>query len=155
MLHNLDRLITDNLTSYLIQTLLNEGDEALDGIFLGNVLFDALLVLVERDLASGSADIAVISICHLAGTVHDATHDANLEGAVASIGLGFLLHGGLNAADGVLQVVKCASAARTGDVLRLVHLYASRLQNALCHGNLTFWLFAEADANRVADAIDE
>ena len=51
--------------------------------------------------------------------------------------------GCLDAADGVLQVVERAAAARTGDVLRLRELDAGGLENGVCEGCEVFRFFKD------------
>ena len=78
-----------------VAVLLDEGDEAVDGLVLGNVHLDALLALVEADLATGGSHLAIVGIGHLTGAVDDATHHANLEVRQVGSGLLHAMHGGL------------------------------------------------------------
>ena len=52
-------------------------DKMFEGLLLWNIALDALLAFIERNTSCASTDIAVVGICHLAWTIHDATHNAN------------------------------------------------------------------------------
>ena len=66
-----------------------------------------------------------------------------------------LLEGCLDALDGGGQVVERAATAGTRDELRLRGAQARGLQQGVGHRNLVLGRFAEADADGVADAVDE
>ena len=83
---------------------LDELDELLHRFFFGNVLLDALLLLVETDFAAPGTYVAVVGIGHLARAVDDAAHDAYLQSLQVR-------RGSLDTGDGALQVVERASAA--------------------------------------------
>ena len=55
-------------------------------LFFGNVLFDALFLFVETDLAPSGTHIAIIGICHFPGSVDNASHDAYLDSFQISCG---------------------------------------------------------------------
>src|SRR5699024_3549930 len=105
----------------------NEFYQLFHRLFFGNVLFDALLLLVEADFASSGAYIAIISIGHFSGTVDNASHDSYLES--------FQMAGGcLDTGNGTFQVVEGASAAGTRDVFGLAGTYTSGLQDTESSG---------------------
>ena len=104
--------------------LCNQLQQALHGFFLGNVLGDTFLLLVERNLATTGTYIARVGIGHLAGTVDYAAHDAYLQTHQMAGGC-------LDAGDGFLQVIQGASAAWAGDIFGLGELDASGLKNGI------------------------
>ena len=59
--------------------IVDELKQFVDGFFLRDVLLDAYLAAIETNLSTGSSNIAVVSIGHLAGAVDDTAHDANLQ----------------------------------------------------------------------------
>ena len=83
-----------------VAILLDEGDEAVDGIGLGDVHLDALLALVEADFASGGTHVAIVGIGHLTRTVDNAAHDSNLEVGEVGGGLLHAVYGGLQIKQG-------------------------------------------------------
>ena len=95
-----------------VSVSLDELDELLHRFFFGNVLLDALLLLVETDFAAPGTHVAVVGIGHLARAVDDAAHDAYLQSFQVRRGC-------LDAGDGALKVVERASAAGTGNVFGL------------------------------------
>ena len=116
----------------------------------GDVLLDALLASVEAHPSASGTDVAVVSVRHLARTVDDAAHDANLQS--------FQVGGGsLDACQRVLQVEEGASAARTGDVFGLARPHAGSLEDAeggsVDHGRRQRPLVVEEDA--VAQSVKE
>ena len=105
-------------------------------LFFGNVLFDALFLLVEADFASSGAHIAVVGVRHFSRTVDNASHDSYLES--------FQMAGGcLDTGNGTFQVVEGASAAGTRDVFGLAGTYTSGLQDTESSG---IHYFAEEEA---------
>ena len=106
--------------------------ETVDSLSFGNVFLDAFFLPIERDAARTGTHVAVVGIGHLARSVDDAAHDADLQSHEMSSGC-------LDAADGVLQVVERAAAARTGDVLRLGEFDAGGLENGVGEGCEVFW----------------
>ena len=103
---------------------MDQFEKFLDGFFLGDILLDTFLRLVERDLTTTSSYITVIGIGHLARTVHDAAHDAYLQSHE-------ILRGCLDAGDGLLQVIERAPTTGTGDILRLRELDARCLKDGI------------------------
>ena len=116
------------LTFYVLfnqlSVLADELDEAVDGLFLRDVLFDTLLSLVEGDLASTCTYIAVVGIGHLTRAIHDTAHDADLKSHQ-------VLSSRLNLGDGLLKIVKRTTTSRTGDILGLGKLDAGSLEDAI------------------------
>ena len=103
--------------------LLDEGDEAVDGIGLGDVHLDALLALVEADASSGCSHVSVVGIGHLAGTVDDAAHHADFQVSEVSCRLLHALHSGL-------QVKHGSATSWAGDKFGLADAQACRLQDS-------------------------
>ena len=103
---------------------LNESEELGDSLFLRDVFEDTFLAAIEGDAVATGADVTVVGVCHLAGTVDDATHDGDLEtGQVRRSGFHFF--------DGVLKVEHGASATRAGDILRFIYTHARGLEDVL------------------------
>ena len=103
---------------------MDQFEKFLDGFFLGDILLDTFLRLVERDLTTTSSYITVIGIGHLARTVHDAAHDAYLQSHK-------ILRGSLDLGNGLLKVIERTATARTGDILRLRELDARCLKDGI------------------------
>ena len=59
--------------------LADELDEAGDGLFLVYATDDAFLADVEIDATRAAADVSEVGVRHLARSVHDASHDGDLE----------------------------------------------------------------------------
>ena len=104
--------------------LCNQLQQAFDSLFLGNVLGNTFLLLVERNLATTGTYIAIVGIGHLARTVDYAAPDANLQTYQ-------MAGSSLDAGDGFLQVIQGTSAAWAGDVFGLGELDASGLKNGV------------------------
>ena len=119
-------LFSDLLYShdYLATIFANQLEEFLNGFFLRDVLLYTFLGLVERDFAAACADIAVVGIGHLARTVDDAAHDADLQTHK-------VFSGSLDLCDGLLEVIKRTSATGTGDVFGLGELDTRGLKDGV------------------------
>ena len=90
-------------------------------LLLRDVALDALFSFVQTYLPGCRAHIAVVGVCHFARSVYDAAHDAYFQVGEVRCSLFHALNGGL-------QVEKCASAARAGDIFGLGGAQACRLQ---------------------------
>ena len=104
--------------------LCNQLQQAFDSLFLGDVLGNTFLLLVERNLATTGTYIAIVGIGHLARTVNNTAHDAYLQTHQMAGGC-------LNLSDGFLQVIQGTSAAWAGDIFGLGELDASGLQDSI------------------------
>jgi len=126
----------------------DQVDEAVEGLGGGDVILHAFLADVEGDFAGCAADVAEVGVGHLAGAVHDATHDGDghaLE--VVGAGADFLRDG--------LEVEEGAAAARTGDELGLGNTCAGALQDVVGEGGRLFEERFRFDADDIADAVAE
>ena len=110
---------------------LNELKQAFDGFVLGNVLLYAFLSSVERYFATACSYVTIVGIRHFTGTVDNAAHDTNFQTHQVA-GSGFY------ACDSLLQVVKRAPTARTGDVFCLGEFDAGGLENGVSKGDELF-----------------
>src|SRR5262245_30929640 len=102
--------------------LLDEGDETLVRLRGGDVPRDEVLPDEERDLVRAPADVAEVGVGHLAGSVHDAPHDGDLETLEVRGPL-------LDAARRLLEIEQSAPARRAGDELRLRGAHARPLED--------------------------
>ena len=57
----------------------NQIHQSIDRFGFGTVELDRLLAHIKIDFAGRSAHVAKIRICHLTGSIHNATHDRNLD----------------------------------------------------------------------------
>ena len=119
-------------------------------MLFGDILLDALLLLVEAHLATSCAYIAIVGIGHLTWTIDDAAHDGNLQSLEVRCGR-------LDAGDGLLQVVERTSTAGARDILRLTGAHTRCLQdverrsiNLLRSDVVTYVMYIQA----VHEAID-
>ena len=98
----------------------NEAEKVVDGLSFGDAMLDTFLLVIERYLARTGTDITVVGISHLTGTIDDTSHNSDLQTLHV---LRSLLYAGYRGA----QIVESATAARTGDILRLYHSESSGL----------------------------
>src|SRR4051812_11799365 len=101
---------------------LDQIDQALHRVLLGDIEFDRRLADVEIDFSGRSADVPEICIGHLTGPVHNATHDGNLHALE-------MLRPRLNSSGNGLKVKQSAPATGTGYIIGLERTASSRLQN--------------------------
>ena len=123
--------------------------QAVDSLSLVDILFNKLLSLIERYLATTGTDITIVGISHFARTIDNTTHNTDFQayqilggsldffessrltlGNASKLTL-LLLNRRLNTGDGFLQVIKRATTARTGDVLGLGEFDASSLEDGI------------------------
>ena len=102
--------------------LLDEVNQAVDGIVLGDIHLDALLALIQADASCRGTDVAVVGVGHFARSVDDTAHDTDFQ--VFEVGRR-LLH----AVHCRLQVKHRPAAARARDELRLADALTRRLQD--------------------------
>ena len=93
------------------------------GIFFGNVLLHADLLLIEAHALRTGTDITVVGISHLTGTIDDTAHDSDLQAL-------HVLRGLTDLRDGVAEVIEGAAAAGAGDILRLRRAQPGSLEDA-------------------------
>ena len=107
--------------------VLYQLQQALDSLFLGDVLLNTLLAAVERNLSTCSTHIAIIGIGHFAGAVNNTAHDTNLQALEVSCS-------SLYARQGSLQVIHCTATTGTGNILGLAYARTGSLQNTEHYG---------------------
>jgi len=128
--------------------LLDEGDEAVVGVGLGDVVLDAVFADVEVYFARGATDVAEIGVGHFAGAVHDAAHDGEFHAFEMA---GF----GADALSGGLQVEEGASARGAGDVFGFRDARAGALEDVVGEFRRKHGVGFGFDADEVADAVAE
>ena len=104
--------------------VLYQRQEFGDCFFLWDVSFHAFLPAVERNLAAGRSDITVVSVGHLARSIHYAPHDCNFQPFE-------MAGGGFDTVDGAFQIVQSAAAPWAADVFGFCELDAGGLQDAV------------------------
>ena len=105
--------------------VVDELQQALHSLFLGDILLHALLTFIKGDLAPTCTHIAVVGIGHLARTIHDAAHDADLQA--------YQMAGSrLDTSNGLLQIVERTATPRAGDIFGLGKLDAGSLEDGVC-----------------------
>ena len=62
-----------------LSVFLDESQQMLHSLALGDSLLHTHLLLVERNLARSGTHISIVGIGHLARSVDYTTHDANLQ----------------------------------------------------------------------------
>ena len=118
--------------------------------FCGDIAFDDVFALVERDFAGTTAHIAVIGVGHFARAVDYAAHNANFDAfevvCVAS-----------NQGGGFLQIKQGAPARRAGYVFGFGDAGARGLQDAEGRAGegVIVYLIGCIEPQAIAEAIDE
>ena len=84
--------------------------QSLYGLLLWDIALDDLCAAIEGDLARSCSDVAEIGICHLARTIHDATHYCDFQPVEVSRCC-------LYFCQSLLQVEECSAATGAGYVL--------------------------------------
>lgn len=127
---------------------MEEVDEFLDSLFLGDSGFDDLSFSVEGDFASGGSDVSVVGVGHFSGAVDDASHDGDVEAFEVAGGVpDFIEDGG--------EIEFSASARGAGDVFDLGFAEAAGLEDFVADGDFVDGVFGEADSDGVADSFHE
>ena len=57
----------------------DDVDEFVDRLGRRDIALDDVLAAVQGDAVRAGTNVAIVSIGHFAGTVHDAAHDADLD----------------------------------------------------------------------------
>ena len=112
----------------VIAILADEFDEAVDGLLLWDILLDTLLGFIKRYLTTTCAYVTVVGIGHLTRTIHNTTHDTNLQTHE-------ILRGSLDLGNGLLKIVERTATTRTGDIFGLGKLDSCSLKNAISKVN--------------------
>lgn len=108
---------------FTLAVAFNQCKEFFDGLFGRYVLFNTHLAAIQAHFAAGCAHIAVVGIGHFAGSIYNATHDADFQsGEVSGCSL--------DARNGARQVVERTATAGAADVFGFRGAQAGGLQNA-------------------------
>src|SRR5690606_17245639 len=126
--------------------LADEGDEAVVGLVLGQVILHAGLADVEIDFSGSAADVAEIGVGHLAGAVYDAAHDGDFDAFEVS-------GAGADALGGGLQVEEGASAGGAGDEFGLGDAGAGALEDVVGEFGGANGVGFGFDGDEVAEAV--
>ena len=118
--------------------------------FCGDIAFDDVFALVERDFARSTAYITVIGVGHFTGTVDNAAHNANFD-AFEVVGVAS------NQGGGFLKVEQGAPARRAGYVFGFGDAGARGLQDAEGRAGegVIVYLIGCIEPQAIAEAIDE